>query len=142
MNQKNVLFAVLGLAVGAMVVPAANAGTCLMRSKSGACLMYSGSVSCEDLNANGVGNVTKDPKFWACDITPYNDGAVTDTAVPGLVYCGNNGGNIGIGAQAYSVDGFTGYATITRNQVDKNGFASGGQVHASATPDQLAYLTE
>lgn len=136
MNQKNVLFALLGLAVGAMVIPAANAGTCLMKSSSGACLMYTGSVRCEDLNASGLGNVNKDPKYWSCKVEKPLD----NTVLPGIVYCGNKGGNIGVGAQAWIANGFSGLATITPSQVDKNGFASGGLVSATANAAQLAAL--
>lgn len=127
MNQKNVLSAVLGLAIGTMFAPGAEAAICLKKSTSGACLMWSGSVTCTDINANGLGNVTGDnPKYFSCAVTAPNTEAYTN----GLVYCGNNGGNIGVGAQAYIPDGFSGLSTITPDQVDHNGYASGGEAHA------------
>jgi len=113
------------------------ARVCLVK-QGGSCVFWSGSVSCENLNASGVGNVRKDPKNMQCSISS----PAVASEIPGLVFCANNGGNVAPGAQASVASDFGGISTIFPGQVDKNGFASGINVKAELSDTQLATLDQ
>jgi hypothetical protein len=141
MNQKHILSAVLGLAIGTLFATAADAAICLAKSSSGACLLWSGSVNCENLNASGLGNVSKTDTAFICNVSgPVVNGAVQP--LTGTVFCSNGGGTAPVGLNAYGPGTIDGAQTITPDMVDKNGFASGGFVHSSLTQDQLDSLTQ
>ena len=132
MNLKTLLLGMVVL-LSQLLACDAMARVCLLRSASGSCTFWSGSVECEDLNANGIGNVKKNPTYMACSVLP----PPLATEVEGMLFCSNGGGNVAPGVQAFVVNGFKGLATITPSQVDKNGFASGINVKASIPPSLL-----
>lgn len=118
--------------------PSALGAVCVLKSTSGTCRLWSGSVECENLNATGVGNVTKDPKFMACDVQP----PAGNTLVSGLVFCSNGGSNVAPGAQAFLSGGFSGFASIFPSQVDRNGVARGVKVRAAVDQNGLRQLDQ
>ena len=127
-NKPTLLGAIIVTAGTLLFAADAVARVCLLRSSSGVCRFWSGSVSCEELNASGVGNVNKNPKSLECDINP----PLEQPEIAGLVFCANNGGNVAPGVQASVAESFTGEAQIFKSQVDKNGIASGINVTANA----------
>jgi hypothetical protein len=127
----------LSIGLATMVTTDAMARTCVLRSSSGACKVWSGSVSCENLNATGVGNVTKDDKYMGCMVSALPGG---ENAFPVIVFCANNGGNVAPGVNATIAGSLSGIATIFPEQVDKNGVAKGINVKASPTDGQLDSL--
>jgi len=115
----------------------ASARVCLVK-QGGSCVFWSGSVSCENLNASGVGNVRKDPKNMECSISA----PAVASSIPGLVFSANNAGKVAPGAQASAASDFGGISTIFPGQVDKNGFASGINVKAALLDTELAQLDQ
>jgi hypothetical protein len=125
----------LAISVASILATEAMAAVCI-KTASGSCKFFTGSVSCEDLGANGVGNVIKDPKSMSCEVGPL----AGNNSVPMLVYCSNGGGNVAPGVNA-TISGISaGFATIYPGQVDKNGVAKGIKVKAEPTDDQRAQL--
>lgn len=135
-NSRSVMMTVAALLL--MAAPSAMGAVCVLKSTSGTCKLWSGSVDCEDLNATGVGNVTKDPKYLACDVQAPSG----NTLVSGLVFCSNGGNNVAPGAQAFISGGFSGFATIFPSQVDRNGVARGVKVHAAVDQNGLRQLDQ
>lgn len=126
----------LGISLAGMVGTEAMARVCVLKSSSGICKVWSGSLSCEDLNATGVGNVEKDPKSMGCRGNPI----VPGSPMPVVVFCANNGENVAPGVNGILYGSISGFATIFPSQVDKNGVAKGINVKASVTAEQLAQL--
>jgi hypothetical protein len=136
LNSKLKFIGAAGIYLAAALGTEAYA-VCTLRSSSGKCLFWSGSVDCENLNATGVGNVTKDPKSLQCKVDP----PLNATNVPVIVFCSNNGGNVAPGVNGVLDSGFSGFATIFPSQVDRNGNVKGINVKAQANATQLAQVT-
>jgi hypothetical protein len=89
---------------------------------TGKCKIWSGSVEC-GISANGLGNVTKDPKACGCTVLGSEGGAAP---VYGLVFCGNPGSktHAAPGIQPCYYDGtFGDFEKIRKGDVDRNGVA-------------------
>jgi hypothetical protein len=106
------------------------AGVCVYRNPiTGKCKIWSSSVEC-GITANGLGNVTKDPKFLGCTVMalPDTSAATTyaSTPIQGLVYCGNPGKENhpapGIQPCAFYGD-FSDFTPVRKGDLDRNGVA-------------------
>jgi hypothetical protein len=133
MHNRITWIGLLAISLAGMVGTEAMARVCVLRSSSGQCKVWSGTISCEDLNASGVGNVVKDPKSMGCRAD-----ALPGIAFTVIAFCANQGGNVAPGVSGILASPLSGQATIFPSQVDKNGFAKGINVKASPTPEQLA----
>ncbi|MGE0822695.1 MAG: hypothetical protein AB7G75_06220 [Candidatus Binatia bacterium] len=121
---KRIFIGLFGISFTILLATAANARVCLFY-QGGTCLFWSGSVEC-DLNANGVGNVKKDPKSLACNVVAQGTG---------LLLCGNPGSKAKAapGIQVVTVPQNFGASTgIT--SVDKNGVATATVVTSANLP--------
>ena len=112
MFKRVIMIGLLGISVVALLGTEASAKVCLLY-QGGSCVFWSGSVEC-DLNANALGNITKDPKYFGCNAN--SQGA-------GLLLCGNPGSNqnaapgIQIVTVPESFGAFTGIDKIGRAHV-------------------------
>jgi hypothetical protein len=140
MRKRSLLLGMfyLGLVV-ALASEALAAGVCVYRDPiTGKCRIWSGSVEC-GITANGLGNVTKDPKAGGCTVMG-NEGATVP--IYGLVYCGNPGTNkhAAPGIQPCYYDGeFGKFTKITKGAIDTNGVAY-VTAYASLDPQELSKM--
>lgn len=138
--EKPLLLIAIAVLAAPVYVPNADAAVCLLRSSSGTCKYWSGSVECDDLNASKLGNVTMDPKYMSCGVSPTGD---QPDGLDGLVFCSNGGDNVAPGRQAFLLGpGFSGMTMISEYQVQKNGFASEIDVTAKLSEEGLYVLDQ
>jgi hypothetical protein len=132
MFRRLAVIGLFAMGVVALVPVQASAAVCLVKNGS-TCVFWSGSVSCDNANASGLGNVTKNPKYLGC--------GVQGTA--GLIVCGNPGANqwTAPGIQLVTVPVSFGQIVVISANLVHNGYAS-TNIIASASDSQLASLTQ
>src|ERR1051325_10582591 len=107
MFNKILSISILGLIISVMTTTESHAVFI-----GGSWVSFTGSISCEQINLKGVGNIQNDPKSLSCLAD-----ALDQQGIPVLVFCSNNGGNTASGVQASLGVIFDGSTTIFPTQV-------------------------